>query len=129
MGSGYCANPMESKFFIPHHQHAKALSAVQTLPALPNRSYMVPTNFRQIDSLKQMFTAWGFEILSDEKSNITDIQFVADHQADELALLRAISPYVEAGSYYQFQSRDGYVWRWDFDGADCKETHSHSGLQ
>jgi hypothetical protein len=130
MASGYCANLMESKFFIPHQQRNKALVAVKALPTLPNRSYMlVPNTFRQIDTLEKMLAAWGFETCSDDEENIVGIKFVAAYAADELYVLGAIAPYVKAGSYHQFQSRDGYVWRWEFDGATCKESHSHSGLQ
>jgi len=70
-----------------------------------------------------MLSEWRWEALIDDDGNIIDLTFFGEKYGDDLIMLNAIAPWVKPGSYIEMSGEDGSMWRWAFDGSQCKEVY------
>lgn len=65
---------------------------------------------------------WALEEDHDDTEDVVGIQFMSEKlwQSD-VALMKALAPFVVAGSYVELVGGDGEKWRWVFDGSKMEE--------
>ena len=107
---GYNITQVYSNFEIPEEYAEDAIIDIKR-------------QYRQLGlgNLKDIFDEFSWDI-SKEGNKWTDLQFLGEKwNEDHLKLFQLVAPYVPAGCYIQMQGEDGEMWRWVFDGKDCKE--------
>lgn len=72
--------------------------------------------FGACESFEQGMRDWGWPVDVDADGNVIGISFENEKIGDEFEMLKAIAPYVDAGSYLTIHGEDGVIWRWWFDG-------------
>lgn len=134
---GYCMNQRDSSFRIKAENRAKALQAIKDLASRVDEggggsysggrktesyfSWVTTSEFSEARTLEAAMWAWRWQIEGEEGGDVDSIMFEGEKLGDDIFLLRAIAPYVEAGSFIEMQGEDGALWRWYFDGTGCTE--------
>jgi len=132
---GYCMNQRDASFRIKAENRAKALQAIKDLASRVDEggggcwsggrkveaffSWVRTEKFANASTLEDAMSEWRWEI--DGAADVDSIMFEGEKLGDDIFLLRAIAPYVEAGSFIEMQGEDGALWRWYFDGTGCIE--------
>ena len=123
---GYCIEQTESQFRLASEHHDAALRAIQglvgseTISDTSGRHFSwVRSGFERIDNLEEMLKEWRWEPAYLD-GDIVGLRFFGEKSGDDGAMLNAIAPFVDAGSYVQMQGEDGAVWRWYFNGDTCE---------
>ncbi|HVE13834.1 MAG TPA: hypothetical protein VNI01_10605 [Elusimicrobiota bacterium] len=70
---------------------------------------------------KEAFACARWDLGLDGAGNAVGIEFLGEKLGDDEAVLRAVAPWVDAGSYVEILGEDGHRWRWAFDGTGCRE--------
>jgi hypothetical protein len=147
---GYYMDQMDQKFFVAAEHIPAMVKAIHALASrhelmggasyqngeIVSRHYSwVNNDFVDCYDVKELFRKWRWSIeLKNE--NIVSIFFEGDKMGDDEVLLRAIAPYVEAGSYIEMRGEDystytflgsaglyQHMWRWCFDGKTMVEKY------
>lgn len=79
-----------------------------------------PTNW---DSLEDAMAGWRFPIERDTNGNVVGISFTGEKAGDEQELFAAIAPFVETGSFIEFEGADQYMWQYTFDETSMETIH------
>lgn len=121
---GYCMSKQSGNFAIKAENKAGALAAMRTLGKKNIRHHWLSgSEFAKAESLKEVFEVWGWSGEFDDDGNIVDISFDSEKLGDEIVMWVTIAPFVEAGSFIEMSGEDGNLWRWVFDGKECKEVY------
>lgn len=114
---GYYISQREADFTIKKENFPAVLKIIKGLE-LGGWCTDIPKNA----DIKEAFECWRWEVDYDSHGNISSIYFTGEkHSGDEEGFLKAIAPYVEAGSYIEMSGEEGEIWRWVFDGHNCEE--------
>ena len=114
---GYCMQQVDSMFTIKAENVEKALEAIKKLTA--GYAWVSPDVVNATTLCNAMW-AWRWEIVMDN-NDVIGISFNGEKLGDDEILFNAIAPYVEAGSFIQMSGEEGMMWRWSFDGKECRE--------
>ena len=79
-----------------------------------------PDLFDEMSSVREIFKEFDFEVDKDEEGNLSDIVFTGEKAGNEDELFETIAPFVEAGSSISFYGEDNSIWRYCFDGKQCR---------
>ena len=79
-----------------------------------------PDLFDEMSSVREIFKGFDFEVDKDEEGNLSDIVFTGEKAGNEDELFETIAPFVEAGSSIPFYGEDNSIWRYCFDGKQCR---------
>lgn len=115
---GYYIKTIRSSFYI--HDEAGALAALRSLgngkghPRALGSSFMWMRNEdpSKATSVREALRMWMYDYDAQRR----ELRFMAEKIGDEDIMLRAIAPFVEAGSWVDMAGEDAYRWRWSFDG-------------
>jgi len=126
---GYCMQLIECDFVISHENKKKALMAIKNLVGSESIhdasgahfSWVTTSDFLNAETLEDALDVWRWEADTDEEGNIVDISFIGEKLGDDETLFKSIARFVNPGCYIQMEGEDGTLWRWVFDGANCKE--------
>jgi hypothetical protein len=80
----------------------------------------VNENWREITTFEDMMKAWRWEVICHE-DGVIGIEFTGEKLGEDKVLFDAIAPYVDVESFIQIWGEDEYMWKWEFDGKECKE--------
>jgi len=103
----------DSDFFIKKSNFQRALARLRKNPDISvSGAKTLPDAFRDL--------GWEPEI-----NNDGDIEYLYTHHYklhdEDLSMLKAVAPCVEAGSYIEMSGEEGYIWRWVFNGQTFRE--------
>ena len=75
------------------------------------------------NNLRQVMTEWRFPVGFEDvgKGDICDLSFSGEKSGDEVYFFDAIAPWVEDGSFLEFQGEEGERWRWEFQNGKMIE--------
>lgn len=124
---GYCIHQRDGNVFIARENLPKvhaAIAGLMTRAGLqPNGAFRWVTTgaVSSARTVHEQLAEWRWEVQYAADGSITGLWFEGEKLGDDLLLLKAMAPYVRAGSYLDMQGEDGEMWRWYFDGADCEE--------
>lgn len=119
---GYSATIMESSFFIDNTDKNKAMEILLKLnESHPKLKWIDYEDLSDCTTFENTISEFGWLVEPDENGNIVDIEMDWEKIGDELIFFDAIAPVVKSGSYIQMSGEDGQIWRWAFDGKNCKE--------
>ena len=79
-----------------------------------------PDLFDEMSSVREIFKEFDFEVDKDAEGNLSDIIFTGEKTRYEDELFETIAPFVEAGSSVSFYGEDNSIWRYCFDGKQCR---------
>lgn len=123
---GYNVTLNDSEFFMAHEQTADAALALKKwLEERPDRKNPKSWEARVLAKhpILEFYMRefmWAFE--SDSDGNITEVEYIGESQSGhEQTIFNLIAPYVKAGSYIELHGEDGDIFRYVFDGTQCKE--------
>ena len=79
----------------------------------------MPESFDDFNTLDKFLEALGFDLKLDGAS----IHVVGYNNkiGQELLFMKALAPFVDVGSFINWQGEDGELWRWEFDGESVVE--------
>jgi hypothetical protein len=120
---GYCMSQNESKFHIKASDKDQALRAIKVMMTEKKDSFswVDTATVKSSRNLVDAMGEWRWDIDEDEAGNVVDITFSGEKAGDDLALFKAIAPFVESGSYVEMHGEDGAQWRWVFHDKTCVE--------
>ncbi len=121
---GYCVTQTDSVFRIKKENQAAAFEAAK---AMPDKDYhWVKKGWSKgLRDIYAVLEHWGYEpTLDDATGDIVDVSFSCEKLGEEFELFKAIAPFVEKGSYIEMNGEDGSLWRWKFNGKECKEVYA-----
>lgn len=125
---GYYMNQKSAKFTIKKENLAGALGAIKALATTPERmgggsstgerwySWVTTEKFLKAETFAEALGEWRWDCFIDESGDLVEINFNGEKLGDDAILLKAIAPFVEAGSYIEMEGEDGCYWKWIFDG-------------
>ncbi len=67
-----------------------------------------------------VLSEWRWLPLIDDEGNVENLEFIGEKLGDEQILFDSIAPFVEADSYIVIAGDDGKIWRWLFEGGNCR---------
>lgn len=118
---GYYMNQRGCNFFVPASNVQSMIEAIHNLDNGSHYSW-VKMNFLDSKDVEEIFKCWRWSIeLDPDTGNIVDIFFDGEKMGDDEALLKAIAPFVKAGSFIEMSGEDNAMWRWCFDGEKMVE--------
>jgi hypothetical protein len=123
---GYCAQLVESKFFIKRDNLEHVFRSIQAYAQRAIASgehiyWVTPRTLLAADTVEAQFRHWGWPVKRDFNGNVAGIGFEHEKIGEEMKLFELIAPFVEKGSYLDMAGEDGANWRWSFNGQTCKE--------
>ena len=129
---GYYMTQRNSVFHISAEQQDAALAAIQALAGTETihdssgqHFSWVADDFAQRTTLKDILDDWRWEPIYDEATgDIVDMTFAGEKLGDDFVILRAIAPFVDAGSFLEMEGEDRTIWRWVFDGQTVTEEYT-----
>ena len=81
-----------------------------------------PQRFDAMDSVRDIFRSFRFNVEADEEGNLVGLEFIGEKSSyEEDEFFETIAPYVEAGSYISFDGDNESIWMYQFDGKSCRE--------
>jgi hypothetical protein len=114
---GYYMSQRDADFFIPRANFPKLLELLGCLDG----AYSWVGDFQGKDSVEDSFAGWRWPVVLDDEGNIDGIEFSGEKLGDDSCLFEKIAPCVRPGSFVEMLGEDGHLWRWAFDGENCKE--------
>ena len=134
---GYYIEQTDSKFFIPHTDFDKALTAIKAIMYSQDKmrggswgpdgkterwyAWVNTDEVLQSQTLVEALDCWRWKARTDSFDNVCGIEFAGEKSGQDDLLFDAIAPYVESGSYVVMRGEDGEVWRWYFEEGTCVE--------
>lgn len=133
---GYHMDQIETKFFIPWALHRPALDNLKARAraGIGMRRVMLANgqhglaydavNAQELfdaKTLEEAIELFCWRPVLDSAGNIIDIEQACDKICDSETLFAGLGPWVEAGGYIEMRGDDGDIWRWVFDGAECRK--------
>ena len=109
---GYAINQVAGEFFLAAEDFDSAIAAAKTIGSAATHDYVL--EFRNLENLEEILSAWRFQAEFDETGNITELWFTGENAGDQEVILTAIAPWVGDGSYLQIAGEDGSQWRYQF---------------
>jgi len=113
---GYYITQLDSKIFISNENKSKALQAIKTVN---RRHYDWLVNnyetFLNAQSLEGGLLDWGYISEYDVIGNIINVQIDKEKMGGEEEIFKAMSPFIEDGSYIEYRGDDGKQWKWIFE--------------
>ena len=108
---GFVIWQRESSFCIRKEYFAGLVkAAIQRFPDL----------FDEMSSVRDIFKEFDFEVDKDAEGNLSDIVFTGEKTRYEEEFFETLAPFVEAGSFVSFYGEDNSIWRYCFDGKQCR---------
>lgn len=105
-----------NKFFIKKYD---AQTAFKVLKQHIEEIYIIP----EFTKFSQLMKYLGWETKYDGDENIVSIKSYERRLTQDWDWFRTIAPYVKEGSYIECHGKENEVWRWVFDGDNCKEIY------
>jgi hypothetical protein len=133
---GYCISLTDSRFKINAADKMAAYKAVERLDQTGKKgggsyaggmqtqawfSWVDADFMARSETLEDIFDHWRYPVGNDNDGNIVEIEFTGEKIGDENQLFAAIAPFVEHGSYLEYQGEDGAMWRYVFEGGQFRE--------
>jgi len=131
---GYCMSQRNSEFRIKKENFDAALAAIKALASKPEQmgggsssgdrwySWVTTEDFVNAPTLDKAIEAWRWGcFISEETGDLVEICFDGEKLGDDTILLKALAPFVEAGSYIEMEGEDSCHWKWIFDGKTMEE--------
>lgn len=72
-------------------------------------------------SFERLMLEWGYSVYCNNAGDCDIIEKDYGKLLDDENMLHVIAPYVEHGSYLEFEGEDGYIWRWVFKHKELYE--------
>ncbi len=116
---GYCMNQIEESFYIKKENFNNVLQALQK--ECPEGIIKRHKNdFKDCRTIFEAFDerCWNIEI--NEDGDIDSIFFEGEKAYNDLEFFNTFAQFVEKGSYIEMSGED-CMWRWVFNGTECKE--------
>jgi len=122
-----------SEFSIKKENFEKALAAIKALANETGKmgggsssgerwfAWTTTNEYVEAETLTDALEAWRWEPDFDEEGNINNIYFNGEKLGDDTVLFKAITPFVEEGSFIEMSGEDGSIWRWVFEDGTCHE--------
>lgn len=108
---GFVIWQRESSFCIRKEYFAGLVkAAIQRFPDL----------FDEMSSVRDIFKEFDFEVDKDAEGNLSDIIFTGEKTRYEEEFFETLAPFVEPGSFVSFYGEDNSIWRYCFDGKQCR---------
>ena len=108
---GFVIWQRESSFCIRKEYFAGLVkAAIQRFPDL----------FDEMSSVRDIFKEFDFEVDKDAEGNLSDIIFTGEKTRYEEEFFETLAPFVEPGSFVSFYGEDNSIWRYCFDGRQCR---------
>ena len=108
---GFVIWQRESSFCIRKEYFAGLVKvAIQRFPDL----------FDEMSSVRDIFKEFDFEVDKDAEGNLSDIVFTGEKTRYEEEFFETLAPFVEPGSFVSFYGEDNSIWRYCFDGRQCR---------
>ena len=141
---GYCIELIDSSFKMKKENFDNAFRDLKSLFVVENMTVCDTVNgkeyyhFRWVDNeeviesinMYELMESIRFPVEFNGNGDICDIDFYGEKLGDDEIFLSALAPYVEDGSYIEFEGEDGYSWRWCFkNGKLVEETIKNSDIQ
>lgn len=110
---GYSANLTETDFVIKYENIVQAFNAAKMFLMNYDKdiNYVEKEDIESAQNIEDLFEVFGFEIEINLFADLSNIDFVWEKLGEEIILLNLIAPYVEEGSYLQWNGEDGSTWR------------------
>ena len=120
---GYCMSQDESKFHIQVSKKVSALRAIKDLVTDKKGSFtwIDADTIKSCRNLTDAMSEWRWDIEEDDAGDVVGVAFSGEKAGDDLALFKAIAPFVTSGSYIEMHGEDGSRWRWVFSENTCVE--------
>jgi len=117
---GYCMNQIDESFCIKKENFDKIL---QTLKEKNPQGYIKQdkNDFEDCRTIFEAFDKRCWHIESNENEDIDSIFFEGAKIFNDLEFFNTFAQFVEKGSYIEMNGEDSSIWRWVFDGIECKE--------
>jgi len=133
---------LDTKFTLRHtHFHAAHAALVHLVRALPREiDHVSSKRLLETSHLAEALRVFRWRALTEDRvdlsevdpdnlrsdgrhatKDILDIEFRGTQLGDDLLMFEALAPFVEEGSYVCMRSDDATLWRWYFDGKECRE--------
>lgn len=71
------------------------------------------------ENIEECFDAIGYQLIEDDKGNFDIDYYSREKLGDDAQILSNIAKYIETGSYIQYASDEGEIFRLVFDEDDC----------
>lgn len=118
---GYYVTQDDCNFFVPADKIPAMIEAIHNLDNGYDYSW-VNMAFLKSNDIVEIFQCWRWCIKLDQATgDIVDIIFDGEKLGDDEVLLKAIAPFVKAGSFIEMNGEGNDMWRWYFDGEKMVE--------
>ncbi len=122
---GYCMTQTDGSFRMKREKQDAAFKAVKEQMGGKAYHWQEANWMKGVRDIQAVFDAWLYQPeTDDETGDIVALEFCAEKLGDELELFKVIAPFVEAGSFLEMRGEDGTMWRWNFNGTECKEQYA-----
>jgi len=120
---------VNSNFLILSKNKNRVLEAIKNVAscaALAEKNYVWVDNneVSKSKTLEEAFRAWRWKIFIDDSGDVFGLSFLGAKSGDEEKLFKTIAPYVEKDSFIEMSGEESEMWRWVFDGKNCKEMYA-----
>lgn len=132
---GYCIEMTDSNFIIRKENFDKALESLKSIFLVGNmtcKDYVcgnIIPHFRWINtqtvleskSLKDALIEIRYKPKFNKSGDIMNVKFTGEKYGDEDIFFHALAPYVESGSYIDFEGEDEATWKWLFENGEVTQ--------
>lgn len=132
---GYFIEMTDSKFKIKKENFKKALENLKSVfvpknmnccdyiggKEYPHFSWVDTNSVLRSKTLGEALEEIRYEPEYDNNGNICNVEFTGQKYGSEEVFFNALAPYVESGSYIDFEGEDGYEWEWLFENGKVKQ--------
>src|SRR4029078_3191200 len=98
---GYRMSQHKSQFRMRADHKAAAFKALKKLAAETPLTWVTSEGIKGCRTLKELLEDCRWELDEDEQGQVTSIHFIGEKAGDDMQVLQAIAPFVEAGSFIE----------------------------
>lgn len=132
---GYYMEMMDSNFGIKKENFENALKSLKSVfvpenmnccdyiggKEYPHFSWVDTKTVLESKTIGEALAEIRYAPKYNDNGDICNVEFTGQKYGSERVFFNALAPYVESGSYIDFEGEDGFEWEWLFENGKVKE--------
>ena len=119
---GYCMDLTEHSFKIKKEYEQNIIESLQNFAKskIGRIMWVDKEPLLESNTLLEVFDEIRYSLKTDINGDYELDEFIGEKMGDDLETFNSIAMYIEPNSFIEFEGEDGDVFRFLFDGEECK---------
>ena len=119
---GYCMDLTEHSFKIKKEYEQNIIESLQSFAKskIGGIMWVDKEPLLESNTLSEIFDEIRYSLKTDVNGDYELDEFIGEKMGDDLEIFNSIAMYIEPNSFIEFEGEDGDVFRFLFDGEECK---------